>query len=204
MCVVTSLGLITSTHPVFRKIPQTWPLGAYTTCARLKNLCFCTMSLRYPTPCFMLQRPSKAAKKSLESMTQLYQWWVSCVYELLLSLTATSHTSLRAAMTIIPGPYILCPWASIWSTWVPNVDQMNIHGHKMQSSTLHLKHSHQWKRRGPTEYISELMQDGCKVYMDSSMASCVHCHVDYSQKPPLRGRFNTKPGDHGTLNDHKC
>ena len=29
---------------------------------------------------------------------------------------------------------ILCPWASIWSTWVPNVDQTGAHGHKMSTS----------------------------------------------------------------------
>ena len=29
-------------------------------------------------------------------------------------------------------------------------------------------------------------------------------HLDYFQKPPLGGRLNTKPGDHGTLNAHDC
>jgi hypothetical protein len=45
------------------------------------------------------------------------------------------------------------------------------------------------------------MQDGCKVCMDSYMASsgsCFHGHRDYFQKPPLGGRSNTKPRDHGT------
>ena len=48
------------------------------------------------------------------------------------------------------------------------------------------------------------MQDGCKVYMASYMASngVFHGHLDYFQKPPLGGRPNTKPGDHGTLNAH--
>ena len=32
-----------------------------------------------------------------------------------------------------PGPYILCPWAPIRSTWVPNVDQMDAHGHKCRA-----------------------------------------------------------------------
>ena len=31
-----------------------------------------------------------------------------------------------------------------------------------------------------------------------------HGHLDYFQKPPLGGRSNTKPGDHGTLNAHNC
>ena len=44
------------------------------------------------------------------------------------------------------------------------------------------------------------IQDACKVYMDSYMAS--NGHLDYSQKLPLRGRPNTKPGDHGTMNAH--
>ena len=29
-----------------------------------------------------------------------------------------------------------------------------------------------------------------------------HGHLDYFQKPPLGGRPNTKPGDHGTPNAH--
>ena len=29
-----------------------------------------------------------------------------------------------------------------------------------------------------------------------------HGHLDYFQRPPLGGRFDTKPGDHGTLNAH--
>ena len=29
-----------------------------------------------------------------------------------------------------------------------------------------------------------------------------HRHLDYFQKPPLGGRPNTKPGDHGTLKSH--
>jgi hypothetical protein len=48
------------------------------------------------------------------------------------------------------------------------------------------------------------MQDGCKVYVDSYMASngsCCSGYLDYFQKPPLGGRPNTKPSeDHGTLN----
>ena len=38
------------------------------------------------------------------------------------------------------------------------------------------------------------MQDGCKVYMDSFMisnGSMFHGHLDYFQKPPLKGRPNT-------------
>jgi hypothetical protein len=45
------------------------------------------------------------------------------------------------------------------------------------------------------------MQDGCNVYMDSYMTSkgiMFHGQLDYSQRPPLGGRPNTKSGDHGT------
>ena len=51
------------------------------------------------------------------------------------------------------------------------------------------------------------MQDGCKVYMDSYMASngsCFIVYLDYFQKPPLGGRANTKPGDHDTVNVRNC
>ena len=46
---------------------------------------------------------------------------------------------------------------------------------------------------------------GCKVYMDSYLASNGPCFVltwFLLKEPPLGGRPNTKPGDHGTLNAH--
>ena len=49
------------------------------------------------------------------------------------------------------------------------------------------------------------MQDGCKVYMDSYMASIELCFMvtwTIFQKPPLGGRPNTKPGDHGNPKYH--
>ena len=49
------------------------------------------------------------------------------------------------------------------------------------------------------------MQDNCKVYMDSYMAIqwiMFHGHLDYSQKPLLGGRPNTRPGNHGTPDAH--
>ena len=56
---------------------------------------------------------------------------------------------------------------------------------------------------------SRWMQDGCKVYMDSYMASNGSCFmvtwiISYFQKPPLGGRPTTKSGDHGTPNVHNC
>ena len=50
------------------------------------------------------------------------------------------------------------------------------------------------------------IQDGCKVYMDSYMASNGSCFmitwIFFLQKPPLGGRPNTKLGDHDTPNAH--
>ena len=47
------------------------------------------------------------------------------------------------------------------------------------------------------------LQDGHNVYMDPYVASngpCVHGYLNYFQQPSLGGRFNVKPGDHGTPN----
>jgi hypothetical protein len=60
--------------------------------------------------------------------------------------------------------------------------------------TLHLR-----------DQLSMWMQDGCKVYMDSYMASNGSCFIvtlDCFHKPPLGGRPNTKLGDQGTPNAH--
>jgi hypothetical protein len=49
------------------------------------------------------------------------------------------------------------------------------------------------------------MQDGYKVYMDPYMASNGSRFMVtwiIFKKPPLGGRSNTIPGDHGTLNAH--
>ena len=49
------------------------------------------------------------------------------------------------------------------------------------------------------------IQDGCKVYMAFLHGIewiMFHGHLDYFQKPPLGGRSNTKPGEHGTPNAH--
>jgi hypothetical protein len=56
---------------------------------------------------------------------------------------------------------------------------------------------------GPTEHVNARM-DG-KVHVDSYGASNEHVSWSlglFSQKPPLGGRSNTKPGDHGTPNVH--
>ena len=49
------------------------------------------------------------------------------------------------------------------------------------------------------------MQDGRKVYhgfLHGIKWIMFHGHFDYSQKPPLGGRPNTKPRDHGTPQSH--
>ena len=58
---------------------------------------------------------------------------------------------------------------------------------------LHFEHTHSWEKAEPVQdrftlrlrdQRSEWMQDGCKVYMDLSMASngsCFHGHLDYIQ-----------------------
>ena len=50
------------------------------------------------------------------------------------------------------------------------------------------------------------MQDGCKVYMDTFLHGIdrivSHGHLDNFQEPPLGGKPDTKPGNHGFLNTH--
>ena len=49
------------------------------------------------------------------------------------------------------------------------------------------------------------MKDGCKVHTDSLHGInwiMFHGHLDYFQKPPLKTKPNTKPGDHGTPSTH--
>ena len=79
---------------------------------------------------------------------------------------------------------------------------------------LHFKHSHWWKRWGPVQvrftlrwrdHRSMWMQDGCKVHMDSYVASngsCLMVTWTLFQKSPLGGTSNTKAGNHGALNAH--
>ena len=60
--------------------------------------------------------------------------------------------------------------------------------------TLHLR-----------DQLSMWMQDGCKslyAFLHGIKWTTFHSHLDYFQKPPLEGRPNTKPGDHGPLNTH--
>jgi hypothetical protein len=87
--------------------------------------------------------------------------------------------------------------------------------HKTESPwPLHFKHSHWWKRRSWSKFASHYTwgTDGvceCKMDVKSTwiptwrqMDDMCHGHLDYFQKPPIGGRPNTKPGDHGTPNAH--
>jgi hypothetical protein len=51
-----------------------------------------------------------------------------------------------------------------------------------------------------------MQDDGCSVCVDSYMALNGPCFmvtwIVFLQKPPFGGGFNTKLGDHGTLNIH--
>jgi hypothetical protein len=76
------------------------------------------------------------------------------------------------------------------------------------------KHSHWWKRRSRSNFASTLrlrdwrsmwMQDGCKVYMNSYMASNGSCFMvtwTMFKNHLLKVGLNTRVGDHGTLNAH--
>jgi hypothetical protein len=49
------------------------------------------------------------------------------------------------------------------------------------------------------------MQDGCTSlhgFMHGIEWIMFHGHFGYFRKPPLGGKPNMKPGDHGTLNVH--
>ena len=97
----------------------------------------------------------------------------------------------------------------------------HIHGHfthEIESPwPLHSKHSHWWKRRSRSKFashsawgtngVSMWMQDGCKHrhgFLRGIEWIMFHGCLDCFQKPPLGGRPNTKLGDHGTLNAHRC
>jgi hypothetical protein len=70
------------------------------------------------------------------------------------------------------------------------------------------------RSRGPSSLPTKLglrdqrsmwMQDGCKSlhgFLHGIEWIMFHGHLDYFPKPPLGGRPNTKPGDHGTLDAH--
>ena len=60
--------------------------------------------------------------------------------------------------------------------------------------TLYLRDRHSMWMQGGCQSLHGFLR-GIKWIM-------FHGHLDYFQKPPLGGRPNTKPGDHGTPNTH--
>jgi hypothetical protein len=91
------------------------------------------------------------------------------------------------------------------------------HGHYTHETEspwpLHFNHSHWWKERSWSKFASHYTRGTnivCECKMDVKSIWILHGikwiifhgHLDYFQKPPLGGRPNTKPGDHGTPNAH--
>ena len=95
------------------------------------------------------------------------------------NLRATSHTRLRAR-----DHYTSSTQSHWWKRWTRS---------KFASS------HYAWGTNGVCE---------CKRDVKSTWIPTWHWivhiygHLDYFQKPPLRGRPHTKPGDHGTPNAH--
>ena len=55
---------------------------------------------------------------------------------------------------------------------------------------------------GPTEHVNARWMWSLHGFLHGIEWIMFHGHLDYFQKPPLGGRPNTKPGDHGTPNAH--
>ena len=55
---------------------------------------------------------------------------------------------------------------------------------------------------GPMEYVNAWWMWSLHGFLHGIKWIMFHGHLDYFQKPPLGGRPNTKPGDHGTPNAH--
>ena len=95
-------------------------------------------------------------------------------------------------------------------------DQGSLHIRDWELVTITLQALSLVEKAEPVQVCSTLrlrdqrsirMQDGCKVYMDSYMASngsCFYGHLDIFQKPSLGGRLDIESADNGTLNAHKC
>ena len=54
----------------------------------------------------------------------------------------------------------------------------------------------------PTDYVNARWMWGLHGFLRGIERIVFHGHLDYFLKPPLGGRPNTKPGDHGILNAH--
>ena len=55
---------------------------------------------------------------------------------------------------------------------------------------------------GPMEYVNARWMSSLHGFLSGIDWIVFHGRLDYFQKPPLGGRSNVKPGDHGTPNVH--
>jgi hypothetical protein len=55
---------------------------------------------------------------------------------------------------------------------------------------------------GPMEYVNARWMKSLHGFLHGIEWVVIYGHLNYSQKPPLGGRSNTRPGDHGTPNAH--
>ena len=55
---------------------------------------------------------------------------------------------------------------------------------------------------GATKYVNARWMLSLHGFLHGIERIMFHGHMDYCQKPPLGGRPNTKPHDHGTLNSY--
>ena len=108
------------------------------------------------------------------------RWFISLISLRLMQIRATSHTRLRArdhytSRTLIGGKAGAGP-----------------------SSLLHTM------VEGPTEYVNARWMYSLHGFLHGIEWIMFHGHLDYSQKPLLGGKPNTKLGDHGILNTCNC
>ena len=88
----------------------------------------------------------------------------------------------------------------------PNVHRLRAHDHYASStlidgngrsgpSSLHTT------LEGPAEHVNATWRSSLCGFLHSIEWIMFHGHLDYFPKPPLVGRSNTKPGDHGAPNN---
>ena len=73
----------------------------------------------------------------INELGQLNGWrvrpWSTLCILIVVRLNSLLLYSWLSEWLLYAEPYILCPWAPICSTWVPNVDQMGAHWHKCRA-----------------------------------------------------------------------
>ena len=170
----------------------------------------------------LLMDPNRSSSTSLKQMISTFQnipndiagpvWFVIKQWPYMTSL----FVYVDAWESCTQGQFTHEPRAVTMKLWEPKRKcPRGPYGHFTHKTKspwpLHFKQSHWWKRRRWSKLalhhacgasgVCMWMQDGCEVYVDSYMAlKWIMFHLDYFQYPPLGGRHNTKPGDHGTSN----